>query len=895
MPNIHQIKSWLRRLTHPRKSEAELDDEVSAFFDSMVERRVSQGMTREDAVRATRLDYDSADQVKEMVRDARLGATLETIFHDLRYAARALRKQPGFTTVAILTLAVGIGANTAIFSVVDAVLIKPLPYPDPDALVGVWHSYVRQGVKDNNVSMSGPMYFGYREQIRTFAKFGVWSSGTATVIGGTDPEQVRILSVTDEVLPALEVSPAQGRWFSRADDTAGTPETVILTWGYWQRRFGGDHAVLGHALTIDSRPRVVIGVMPRSFRFLDRDPELILPQRLKGDEPRGNLNYTGIARLRPGVSVAQASADIARVLPGVLMSMGMSKETLETLQLAPALRPLKQDVVGDVGKVLWVLMGSIGIVLLIACANVTNLLLVRAHGRQHELAIRAALGAGWGKILREHLLESVLLSALGGLLGLVLATAGLQLLRAVGPADLPRLSDIAIDPLVLIFTAAASLLAGLLSGVLSVMKHTGTLIAHALGGGGRTASLGRDQHRSQHVLVTVQVALALVLLVSSGLMIRSFQALRSVQPGFRRPEQLQTIRISIPAAQVEEPQRVTRMQNEILDKVAAIPSVLSAAFMSSVPMETGEHVGNTGVAVEDKPAPDGQPPPGRRVKFVSPASFQTLGTGFIAGRDFTWADIYQNREFVVISEKMAKETWGSAQAALGKRISDGGPWREVIGVVNDVYDNGVNQPAPAIVYWPARWQAVRLGIHDFVPRSVVFAIRTDRAGTQGFLKELQQAVWSVNPNLPLAQVQTLGDLYSRSMARTSFMLVMLGIASAMALLMGIVGIYGVISYAASQRRREAGIRLALGARKRDIERMFVQRGLALSIMGVAIGSGAAVGLTRLLRSLLFGVSPWDPATYAAVAAVLLLVAALASYLPARRASAVDPLEALRAE
>jgi predicted permease len=338
------------------------------------------------------------------------------------------------------------------------------------------------------------------------------------------------------------------------------------------------------------------------------------------------------------------------------------------------------------------------------------------------------------------------------------------------------------------------------------------------------------------------------------------------------------------------------MQNEILDKIAAIPGVLSAAFMSSVPMETGEQVGNSGVAVEDKLAADGQLPPVRRVKFVSPGSFQTLGTGFIAGRDFTWADIYQNREFVVISEKMATETWGSAQAALGKRIRENGdPWREVIGVVGDVYDNGVNQAAPAIVYWPARWQAVRLGIRNFVPRSVVFAIRTDRAGTEGFLKQLQQAVWSVNPNLPLAQVQTLGDLYSRSMARTSFMLAMLGIAGAMALLMGVVGIYGVISYAASQRRREAGIRLALGAPKRDVERMFVRRGLTLSIMGVAIGSGAAVGLTRLLRSLLFGVSPWDPVTYAAVAAVLLLAAVLASYLPARRASAVDPLEALRAE
>jgi predicted permease len=894
MPSAHQVRSWLRRLIHPQKSEAELDDEIGGFFDSMVERLVSQGMTREDAVRATRLAYGSADQVKEKVRDARMGAALDAIFQDLRYAIRALRKQPGFTTTAVLTLALGIGANSAIFSVVNAVLIKPLPYPDPDALVRVWHSYIRQGVK-SEFNMSGPMYFGYRDQIRTFEKFGVWSGGTATVTGTGDPEQVRTLSVTDEVLPALGVSPTLGRWFSRADDTAGTPETVILTWGYWQRRFGGDRAVLGRGLTVDSRPRVVIGIMPGSFRFLDRDPELILPQRLKGDEPLGYSNYMGLARLRPGFTPAQAAAEIERMLPGMMMAVGMSKRTLETLRLAPALRPLKQDVVGDMGKVLWVLMGSIGIVLLIACANVTNLLLVRAHQRQHELAIRAALGASWGTIAREHALESLLLSLLGGLLGLVLASGGLKLLVSTSPANLPRLNDVAIDPLVLMFTAGTTLLAGLLSGFLSVMKHTGAPLAHALRGGGRTASLSRDQHRSQDTLVAVQVALALVLLVSSGLMIRSFRALRSVQPGFTHPEQIQTVRISIPPMLVEEPQRITRMQNEILDKMKAIPGVTSGAFMTSVPMETGEQVGNSGIFVEDKPPGDGQLPPIRRVKSVSPGSFQTLGTALIAGRDFTWADIYEIREFAVVSATMAKETWGSAQAALGKRIRDGDPWREVIGVVSDVYDKGVNQPAPAIVYWPARPQAVRLGIPDFVPRSVVFAVRTERAGTESFLKELRQAVWSVNSSLPLAQVQTLGDLYSRSMARTSFMLAMLGIAGAMALLMGVIGIYGVISYAASQRRREAGIRLALGARKRDVERMFVRRGLALSIMGVAIGSGAAVGLTRLLGSLLYGVSPWDPVTYAAVAAVLFSAGVLASYLPARRASAVDPLEALRTE
>jgi predicted permease len=577
--------SWSRRQLWEEKMNAELRFHI----ESQIQDYMAGGLRREEAERRARIDFGALDLAMEECRDEQQAQWMYQIWRDIRYAGRRLLRTPAFALAVMMTLALGIGANTAIFSVVNAVLIKPLPYPHSDALVGVWHSWVRQGVK-GNVNMSGPWYLAYRERIRTFEKFGVWSSGTASVTGRGDPEQVRTLSVTDEILPALGVPPAVGRWFSRADDTAGTPETVILTWGYWQRRFGGDRAIIGHVLTIDSRPRVVIGIMPRSFRFLDRDPELILPQRLKGDEPLGYLDYTGLARLRPGITLAQADAEMTRILPGMMMALGMNKRTLETLQLAPALRPLKQDVVGDLGNVLWVLMGSIGIVLLIACANVTNLLLVRAHGRQHELGIRAALGAGWGTIVREHVLESVLLSVLGGLLGLVLASGGLKLLASIGltnqgALNLPRLDDIAFDPAVLVFTAGASLLAGLLSGFLSMMKHTGTPIAHALGGGGRTASLGRDQHRAQNTLVAVQVALALVLLVSSGLMIRSFQALRNVQPGFTHPEQIQTVRISIPAAQVEEPQRVTRTQNDILNKMSAIPGVTSAAFMTSVPME----------------------------------------------------------------------------------------------------------------------------------------------------------------------------------------------------------------------------------------------------------------------------------------------------------------------
>jgi predicted permease len=584
------------------------------------------------------------------------------------------------------------------------------------------------------------------------------------------------------------------------------------------------------------------------------------------------------------------------MLPIWTAASGIDPSFLETSRMASALRPLKDDVVGDTGKVLWVLMGTVGIVLLIACANVANLMLVRAEGRQHELAIRAALGAGWGRIARELLVESVTLAVLGGALGMGLAYGGLRLLLTVGPANLPRLAEISIDPLVLAFALAVSLLAGLLFGLIPVVKYAGPRIALAMRGGGRFMSQSRERHRSQNTLVVAQVSLALVLLVGSGLMIRSFQALRNVQPGFTRPEQIQTVRISIPEAQVAEPERVTRMQNDILDKITGIPGVTSAAFATALPMEM-EFLNRNIVSTEGKTA-DGQIPPLRLAKFISPGLFKTQGTSLIAGRDFTWTDIDDQREVAIVSENMARETWGIPSDALGKRIRFGdiGAWREIIGVVGDVYDLGVNQKAPAIVYWRAGVQgSVADTPAGLVPRSLTFAIRSDRTGTESFLNQIRDAVWGVDANLPLAQVRTLGEVYDESLARTSFTLIMLAIAGSMALVLGIIGIYGVLSYAVSQRRREIGIRLALGAQPSELKRMFVRHGLVLASIGVAIGLSAAAGLTRLMSSLLFGIKPLDPLTYGAGALMLAVAAALASYFPARRASSVDPVEALKAE
>ena len=818
----------------------------------------------------------------------------------LQYVFRRLGRAPLFTAIALITLALGIGANTAIFSVINGVLLKPLPYPRAQELAGVWH--LAPGVVGiaGNVNCSPTMYFTYREENHTFEDFGMWSNDGANVTGVGDPEQVQALDVTYGTLQALGVQPVLGRWFSQADDTPGTPETVMLTYGYWQRRFGGNPAVVGRSLDVDSRPRTVIGVMPRDFRFLNSKMDLILPERFDRSKIfLGNFSYQGIARLKPGVTLEQANADVARMIPIWLRAWppapGFSRTLFENARFAPKVQPLKQEVVGDIGATLWVLMGTIGLVLLIACANVANLLLVRAESRQQELAIRAALGAGWGRIAREMLLESVTLGVLGGGLGLALAYAALRVLIAKGPSTLPRLGEIGIDPLVLGFTLAVSLLAGLLFGLIPALKYAGPHVALSLRGGGRTMSQGRERHRARNTLVVVQVGLALVLLIGSGLMIRTFQALRNVPPGFMHPEQVELLHISIPESLVKDPERVMRMENDMIDKLAAIPGVTGAAFASGAPLERlGDW--NDLLYAKDKDYSPGQIPPLRAFRFISPGFLKVDGTPLIAGRDFNWTDVYGKRRVSIVSENLAREVWGSPAAALGKQVRTGlnDPWREIVGVVSNVYDKGVEQKAPSIAYWPPMLDQFELDkLH--VTRFGVLAVRTNRAGSESFLTQARQAIWSVDGSLPVFLVRTLQDVYDGSLARTSFTLVLLAIAGAMALVLGVVGIYGVIAYAVTQRTREIGIRMALGAEPARLQRMFVRQGLLLAAVGAALGLGAAVGLTRLMSSLLFKTAALDPLTYAAVSAILILAAALASYFPSRRATAIDPVEALRIE
>jgi putative ABC transport system permease protein len=810
---------------------------------------------------------------------------------------RLFLRSPLFTAAAIITISAGVGAATAIFSVVNGVLLKPLPYDNPEQLVGVWHTAPGIALKDLN--MAPATYFVYRDETRTMTDVAMYRRGSASVTGLGDPEQVLTLNVTDGALPILGVRPLLGRVFARKDDTPGSPETVILTYGYWQRKFGGDRNIIGRRIVVDAKAREVIGVLPQSFRFLDLKPLLVLPLQIDRNKTFiGNFSFVGLARLKPGVTLAQANTDVARMLKLVPEKFppppGFSNTMFEQVRIGPQVRPFEKDLIGDVGGALCVLMGTVGIVLLIACANVANLLLVRAEGRQQELAIRSALGASWSRIARELLLESVALALLGGALGLALAWGAVKLLLWMAPAGLPRLDDISIDARVLLFALGVSVLSGLLFGLVPVLKYAAPAVQAVLPQGGRNFSQGRERHRAQRALVAAQVALALVLSISSGLMVRSLFALERVAPGFTRPEHVQVLRITIPEALIREPESVARAQQEILRKIGEIPGVRSAAMSSSIPMDGINS--NDVIFAEDRAYAAGELPPIRRFKFVSPGFFDTIGDPIIAGRDLNWTDIYEKRPIGLISENFAREYWGSPQKALGKRIREGpkDDWREIIGIVGDQRDDGASKKAPTTVYWPLLitrfW-----GNPVFPSRFMGVAIRTDRAGTGALVDDVRRAVWAVNPDLPVALVQTLADIERKSMARVSFTLVMLSIAAGMALLLGVVGVYGVISYSLSRRTREIGIRMALGASRERLVRMFVAQATTTTALGVAAGLAAAAAATRLMEALLFGVSPFDIPTYAAVAVLICAVAVLASYFPSRRAASAAPLEALRVE
>jgi predicted permease len=893
---------WQHHLSRERLNE-DWSEEFASHIEIATDEYIAAGMPPAEAAAAARRRFGNPTFQREQIYRMNTISFLDTVARDIRYGFRMMGRNPAFTAVAILTLAIGIGANSAVFTVINSVLLRPLPYPHQDELVAV--KQVAPGAAGlatlaDGLRLSASMYFTYAEQNRVFQSFGVWGRGLGNVTGRFQPEQIRVAQVTDGVLQALGVPPAAGNWLTKDDQDPRAPQRVMLSYGYWQRRFGRDPSAVGAELIVDAIPRRIAGVMPSGFRPGDMEMDVIAPLRF--DRARtilAGFGFAGVARLKPGVTVEQANADLARMVPVWISSWnngpGTTGEGYKTWKIGPAIRPLKTEVIGNMGDVLWAAMGTIGLVMLIACANVTNLLLVRADARRQELAIRAALGAGRRRIIRELLVESVMLGLMGGVLGMGLAYGSVRLLTAFGPADLPRLAEISIDAWTLAFTLVVSLFAGLVLGLIPALRYARPQEQVALRGMGRNSSASREHQRARSVLIVSQVAMALVLLVCAGLMIRTFEALRTVDPGFSDPRHVQTLRIAIPPSDIAEPERVLRMQHDILDKLRAIPGVTSAGLADAVAMEGAGHQWDS-VRASGHAYQPGEILPLRWYKFVSPGFFAAMGTRIVAGRDLTWTEVHAGGQAAIISENLAREFWGSARAAVGQQIRtfDRAQWREVVGVVQDVRETGAGEKPPAIVYWSAFGNIDGVGPKR-TARNTALVVRSDRAGTEAFLNDIRRAVWSVNSNLPVAAVRTMQDIYGQSLGRTSFTLIMLAIAGGMALLLGIIGIYGVISYVVSQRRREIGIRLALGSPLADLRRMFVRHGMVLVGIGVLIGLAASAGLTRLLKSLLFEVSPLDPVTYVEVPLVLGLAAVLASYIPARRASLVDPTEALRME
>jgi predicted permease len=830
---------------------------------------------------------------------------VDSVGRDLRHALRALPRRRAFTFAAILTLALGIGATTAIFSVVYSVLIKPLPYPNSGELVRIRHTASAQG--DGDMTSSSSMYFTYRAENRTLAEIGMWGDGGETLTRPDGTERVRSLRATHGLLQAIAVQPVRGRWFNEAEHLpqAEGPAPVILSYAFAQSRFGSDVAALGRELQINGRQAQVVGIMPRDFRFLDLSPTFDIIVAMQLDPARqaiGNFNLHALARLKPGVTPEQAGADLRRILPiwldawPMIQGLSTTREAIENMRIVPVVRPLKDDMVGSTASALWVLMGAIAAVLLVACANIANLMLVRADARRSEFAVRAALGAMPARIARELLVEALVIGSLGGMLGLAIAYGGLELLVAIGPSNLPRLTEIAVHPAVLAFTVAVTLASTIAFGCITALKHARHVDIQAFSGA-RGSSASRARSATRSALVVVQVALALVLVVCAVLMVRTFQALRDVHPGFADAATIQTVRTWAPNELGRNPGQLGTVQHQILDAIAALPGVTSVGFTSALPMEGAPFIFNSVAAVEGKALEPGESPPSRRFKFVSPGYFETMSTQIVAGRDLTWGDIEAGGRVALISEDFARELGPTPADVLGKRIRtpiDTDDWREVIGVVQSVKEDALYSEAPSIVYWPAIMEKA-FGNQAFAVLPTAYVVRSDRTGTAALNNAIREAVWSVNRDVPIALERTMQSLYAESLAQTSFALVMLAIAASMALALGLVGIYGVVAYVVAQRSREIGIRMALGAQRREVRAMFLRQGLALSSVGVVIGLVAALALTRFMSSLLFEIEPTDAVTYAAAIAAILAAAALASYLPARSASAIDPVETLKAE
>lgn len=814
---------------------------------------------------------------------------MRQLLADLRFAVRALRRTPGYTTVAAITLALGIGANTAIFSVVDSVLLNPLPYPNSDEIVGVWHH--APGLGYDQFGISPGVYFQYLDQNDVFESFALYVDEQRNLTGDGDPEQIAGARVSRSLFDVLQVPAAFGRTFVEEEDLPEAPQTVILGHGLWARRFGSDPTVVGRTIQLNGETVEVVGIMPAGFAFPRAETELWLPLAMDpGQASPGAFGWNSIARLHDGVAVERAQAQMEQLAFRLRETYADTPQLvafLETGNFSAIIRTLKDNLVRDLASSLWVLLGTVGFVMLIACANVANLTLVRADGRRRETAVRTALGADRWILMRQQLSESVALACLGGAVGLGLAWVGILLLARVAPATIPRLDEIGIDSTVLMFTAAVTLLSAVLFGLAPALKRVSPTILGSLIQSGVRSSAGRDRQVIRNTLVVLQTAMALVLLIGSGLMVRSFWEIKNVDPGFVAEDVL-TFRLSLPAAEYPGPMDQANFHQQVIERLEALPGVQSAGAVTELPL--GGAARGVAFEIEDHPTLEGGLPPIFWFTTATPGYLETMRIPTRVGRTFEPRDHETELGGVIISAALADRFW-QGENPLGKRLrfaQDVDGWLTVIGVVGSVRSQGLDEQPMEAVYTPL---VAPENTNPARATSLVYTVRAENATS--LVPAIRTAIWELDATLPVAAVELMERIVARSVAQLSFTMLALLVAAVMALLLGTVGLYGVLSYVVAQRTQEIGVRLALGAQPGLVQKMVVAQGAKLAVTGVAIGVAGAVGLTRFMQTLLFGTEALDPVAFGATSMLLLVVALVASYIPARRASAVDPIKSLR--
>jgi predicted permease len=892
MPSIFaSARSLWRNLFARAEVERELDDELRAYVDELVAEKMRSGMSGVDARRAALLEAGGVEQIKEEVRDARKGALVETTLQDLRYGARLLRRAPGFAFIAVVTIALGIGANGAIFSVINAVVLKPLAYPAPGQLMFITSQF--SGLGFDKFWVSPPEFFEYRERNRSFADVAAYTTGAVNLSEGDQPERVNAVFVTANMFRVLGVSPVRGRAFTEEEDRPNADPVAVLSNEIWRRKFGGDPSVVGRRIEISGQKTTVVGVAPPGFDLHDARAQVWMPLGLdpSNRQNRGSHFLYLVGRLKPGVAEARAEGELRTMLaqwgrlnPGT----HVPNDSTHRLQMVA----LRDDVVGNVRTALWVLQGAVVLVLLIACANVANLLLARAESRHKEFATRTALGAGRGRILRQFMAEGLLLAVLGAALGLVIARWGLKALLAANPQSIPRAAEIGLDPTVLIFTVGIAVLTGLIFGLAPLLHVSEQAVAAAIKEGGARSTATSARNRVRRGLVVAEIALAVMLVVGAGLLLRSFKNLTSVDAGFD-PRNLVTFGVVLPQATYPASgERRVQFTTALMRRLDEIPGVDGVAAVQGLPPFRPVNANTTqfdGMAEEP-----GKPP--LNVDYyqtVTANYFATMGIRIKRGRGFTSSDA-GGPPVMVVNEALAKRFYPN-QSPIGRRIKppfgDSIPWFTIVGVAEDVKQGGLDAEPGTELYFNYEQ---RPRITRFAPGEMNVVMRTRRP-SDALAPQIRRAVSATDPALPIVRLRTMEEVFGDSVTRQRFLSQLLGIFAVVALVLAAVGTYGILSYMVTERQREIGIRMALGAGSGQVVRLVLGQGLGMAVVGIGLGIVGALGLARLTTSLLYGVSPADPATFGAVAAVIALVAVAACVVPTRRATRVDPLAAIRME